>query len=350
MLDVLCNLTTIQTSGDASEYVHGWDLLLSLLQDTTHDKARLAEEERRKSRIPFPIANETQVANIKAPRRFTSWMRELMFILDKYIEPISFLAGALDFRFESAYRQLRVSQEQGAPTNLERDGGSVMVDEGVVEYLITHLRLICTVITNPPTCYKKQYNPNDQELVRLEFMDSGFERVSRGLRSCPHPTLLHSYINYLAPLVTPWATLSPVESPEEEQPKLEDVLPDEPETPSPPVSIKGLTEPPATEQSKAFAQAEINRVNNRQDKHKEVQSIKLNSIRVSDKEEFVQWQEEMRTLDTSSEEELSIDSPPRSHVWLAKAELDAEMEYYEQDDYDDIIEQPVTTYWMKGGR
>jgi flagellar motility protein MotE (MotC chaperone) len=150
--------------------------------------------------------------------------------------------------------------------------------------------------------------------------------------------------------VTPWATLSPVESPEEEQPKLEDVLPDEPETPSPPVSIKGLTEPPATEQSKAFAQAEINRVNNRQDKHKEVQSIKLNSIRVSDKEEFVQWQEEMRTLDTSSEEELSIDSPPRSHVWLAKAELDAEMEYYEQDDYDDIIEQPVTTYWMKGGR
>jgi hypothetical protein len=201
MLDVLCNLTTIQTSGDASEYVHGWDLLLSLLQDTTHDKARLAEEERRKSRIPFPIANETQVANIKAPRRFTSWMRELMFILDKYIEPISFLAGALDFRFESAYRQLRVSQEQGAPTNLERDGGSVMVDEGVVEYLvskflipvymnnrvwkpnsliqITHLRLICTVITNPPTCYKKQYNPNDQELVRLEFMDSGFERVSR---------------------------------------------------------------------------------------------------------------------------------------------------------------------------
>jgi hypothetical protein len=133
---VLCNLTAIQTSGDASEYVHGWDLLLSLLQDTNHDKERLAEDDRRKSRIPFPIANETQVAKNKAPCRFTSWMRELMFILDKYIEPISFLAGALDFRFESAYRQLRVSHEKGAPPNLERDGGSVMVDEGVVEYLV----------------------------------------------------------------------------------------------------------------------------------------------------------------------------------------------------------------------
>ncbi|KAJ2956268.1 hypothetical protein NQZ79_g7862 [Umbelopsis isabellina] len=350
MLDVLCNLTAIQTSGDGSEYVHGWDLLLSLLQDTNNDKERLAEEERRKSRIPFPIANETQAAKTKAPCRFTSWMRELMFILDKYIEPISFLAGALDFRFESAYRQLRVSHEKGAAPNLERDGGSVMVDEGVVEYLITHLRLICTVITNPPTCYKKDYTASDQELVRLEFMSSGFERVSRGLRSCPHPTLLHSYINYLAPLVTPWATLNPIETlPDQEQHVYEDSLVDEVIEPSPPVSIKGLTDPPATEQSKAFAQAEISRVN-RQDKHKEIQSIKLNSIRVSDKEEFVQWQEEIRTMDTSSSEELSIDSPPRSHVWLAKAELDAEMDYYEQDDYDDIIEQPVTTYWMKGGR
>lgn len=155
--------------------------------------------------------------------------------------------------------------------------------------------------------------------------------------------------------MTPWATLSPVEPPRgQEQHDYEhsllDELVDEVMESSPPVSIKGLSEPPATEQSKAFAQAEISRVN-RQDKNKEIKSIKLNSIRVSDKEEFVLWQEEIRTMDTSSSsEELSIDSPPRSHVWLAKAELDAEMDYYEQDDYDDIIEQPVTTYWMKGGR
>jgi hypothetical protein len=64
-------------------------------------------------------------------------MRELMFIIDKYIEPIAFLAGALDFRFESAYRQLRISQEQGNSRILDRDGGSVMVDEGVVEYLVS---------------------------------------------------------------------------------------------------------------------------------------------------------------------------------------------------------------------
>jgi hypothetical protein len=138
MLDVLCNLTAIQTSADCSEYVHGWDLLLSLLQDTNRDRELLDEEDQRKAKIPFPIATESQVAKHKTPRRFTSWMRELMFIMDKYIEPIAFLAGALDFRFESAYRQLRVSQEQGnSRINLDRDGGSVMVDEGVVEYLVS---------------------------------------------------------------------------------------------------------------------------------------------------------------------------------------------------------------------
>jgi hypothetical protein len=138
MLDVLCNLTAIQTSVDCSEYVHGWDLLLSLLQDTNRDRELLDEEDQRKAKIPFPIATESQVAKHKTPRRFTSWMRELMFIIDKYIEPIAFLAGALDFRFESAYRQLRISQEQGnSRINLDRDGGSVMVDEGVVEYLVS---------------------------------------------------------------------------------------------------------------------------------------------------------------------------------------------------------------------
>jgi len=138
MLDVLCNLTAIQTSVDCSEYVHGWDLLLSLLQDTNRDRELLDEEDQRKAKIPFPIATVSQVAKHKTPRRFTSWMRELMFIIDKYIEPIAFLAGALDFRFESAYRQLRISQEQGnSRINLDRDGGSVMVDEGVVEYLVS---------------------------------------------------------------------------------------------------------------------------------------------------------------------------------------------------------------------
>lgn len=72
-----------------------------------------------------------------------------MFILDKYIEPISFLAGALDFRFESAYRQLRVSHETGATPNLETDSGSVMVDEGVVEYLVS--KLFCGWIKTMPS-------------------------------------------------------------------------------------------------------------------------------------------------------------------------------------------------------
>jgi hypothetical protein len=137
MLDVLCTLTSIQTSPDCNEYVHGWDLLLSLLQDNSRDRELLNQEDQKKAKIPFLIEDETGNVPKTTPRRFTSWMRELMFIMDKYIERIAFLAGALDFRFESAYRQLRVSQEQGHPKiNLERDSGSVMVDEGVIEYLV----------------------------------------------------------------------------------------------------------------------------------------------------------------------------------------------------------------------
>lgn len=137
MLDVLCTLTTIQTSPDCNEYVHGWDLLLSLLQDNSRDRELLSQEDQKKAKIPFLIEDEAGNVPKTTSRRFTSWMRELMFIMDKYIERIAFLAGALDFRFESAYRQLRVNQEHGhSKINLERDSGSVMVDEGVVEYLV----------------------------------------------------------------------------------------------------------------------------------------------------------------------------------------------------------------------
>jgi hypothetical protein len=137
MLDVLCTLTTIQTAADCNKYVHGWDLLLSLLQDNSRDRELAEQEAKQKPKMPFPIVDDTDIAPNTSPRRFTGWMRELMFIVDKYIEVIAMFAGALDFRFESAYRQLRICQEQGySSTNLDRDSGSVMVEEGVVEYLV----------------------------------------------------------------------------------------------------------------------------------------------------------------------------------------------------------------------
>ncbi|KAI9290203.1 armadillo-type protein [Umbelopsis sp. AD052] len=355
MLDVLCTLTTIQTSPDCNEYVHGWDLLLSLLQDNSRDRELLSKEDQKKSKIPFLMEDETGHVPKTSPRRFTSWMRELMFIMDKYIERIAFLAGALDFRFESAYRQLRVSQDQGhSKINLQRDSGSVMVDEGVVEYLITHLRLICTVITNPPTCYKKRYEAADQELVRIEFMESGFDRVARGLRSCPHPTLLHSYIHYLAPLMTPWANIkqetkeTQQNDMEKEQEEVRSVGDKTPPLISGP--LRGLSEPMVTEETKAFANAELRRVQRMEKSKDEVMSIKLNTIRVSDKDEFIQWREELRALDSSSDESVSVDSAYNGTSWLAKLDDDEDDDFYDNDDYDDVIEQPVGLYWMKGGR
>jgi hypothetical protein len=84
--------------------------------------------------------------------RYTAWMRELQYTVEKEIEPITFLAQVLDYKFESAFRQLRIKssqQEQVAsdppPSNLDQEAastleegtGSVMVDDGVVEYLVS---------------------------------------------------------------------------------------------------------------------------------------------------------------------------------------------------------------------
>lgn len=44
--------------------------------------------------------------------------------------------------------------------------------------------------------------------MRLEIMLSGFDKISKALQTCPHPTLYASYIRYLQPLLQPWADLA----------------------------------------------------------------------------------------------------------------------------------------------
>lgn len=121
------------------------------------------------------------------PPRYTTWMRELCYTVDKHIEPITYLAGVLDYRFDSVFKQIRGERlNSGARGNMvgaglkdeseeeDADGerkrvwkqrarstgrarknggmrskrgmkkqatmvkqeGLVMVDEGVVEYLV----------------------------------------------------------------------------------------------------------------------------------------------------------------------------------------------------------------------
>ncbi|KAI9018573.1 armadillo-type protein [Phycomyces nitens] len=244
LLNILCTLTTLQTkpAHSSSRYVHGYDILRQLLLDRPSDRIldETGYEQSTKADLPFRMSlktdpheimkvileNEDQTgmseADMDAPKpRYTAWMREIQYTVDRHIEPITFLAQVLDYKFESAFRQLKLkSQEErsksdGSPGSSNsaqanpEEGGLVMVDEGVVDHLITHLRLICTIVTTPPTTYRGDITPREQEKVRLEIMLSGFDKISKSLRSCPHPTLYDSYIRFLQPLLRPWADLSP---------------------------------------------------------------------------------------------------------------------------------------------
>jgi hypothetical protein len=162
MLDVLCTLASLQTQGQAI-YVHGYDILQQLLLDTPEDLALQAQEDDEKpvnrvSHYPFPMTlkeakeHETGDAEPNNSPRYTAWMRELAFTVDKSIEPITFLAQVLDYRFESAFKQLKIQPDannanwkQAVNEQIAKDpsanpvqaGGSVMVDEGVVDYLVS---------------------------------------------------------------------------------------------------------------------------------------------------------------------------------------------------------------------
>ncbi|KAI9286808.1 armadillo-type protein [Umbelopsis sp. AD052] len=263
MLDVLCTLASLQTQGQPV-YVHGYDILQQLLLDTPEDLAMQAQEVDEKpvaraSHYPFPMTlKEAQDQECTDPTtsrlpRYSAWMRELAFTVDKSIEPITFLSQVLDYRFESAFKQMKIQpdaknvnwkqavNEQIASNPAAatiQPAGSVMVDEGVVDYLITHLRLMCTLITTPPTTYRGLWDSYSQEALRMELMESGFDKIARSLQSCPHPTLYSTYIKYLQPLLQPWAT-STVRP---EQPPIAKEVMIAPSEPSPPPSRESEAE------------------------------------------------------------------------------------------------------------
>ncbi|CAO3690078.1 unnamed protein product [Umbelopsis vinacea] len=204
MLDVLCTLASLQTQGQAV-YVHGYDILQQLLLDTPEDLALQAQQDDEKnvartSHYPFPMTlkeaqeHETGDTVNSRPPRYSAWMRELAFTVDKSIEPITFLAQVLDYRFESAFKQLKIQPDannanwkQAVNDQIASNpaakpiqaNGSVMVDEGVVDYMITHLRLMCTLITTPPTTYRGIWDAYSQEALRMELMESGFDKIAR---------------------------------------------------------------------------------------------------------------------------------------------------------------------------
>ncbi|RCI02409.1 hypothetical protein CU098_011643 [Rhizopus stolonifer] len=251
LLNLLCTLATLQTNCSAEiEYVHGYDVLRRLLLDRPTD--RLLDNEDKKDQVkknpPFPMTLKTDPQEIlqmimendpngqaigkeyewdsnELKPRYTAWMRELQFTAEQHIETITFLSQVLNYDFKSAYRQIKSRQNMvdETPQEEEEASGSVMTDEGVVDYIVVHLRLIRTVVTTPPTSYIGCYDEREQEKIRLELMMSGFEKISKILIQCPHPTVRESYINYLRPLMSPCADLS---RPKEQSTKTAPPLPD----------------------------------------------------------------------------------------------------------------------------
>ncbi|OBZ91655.1 hypothetical protein A0J61_00289 [Choanephora cucurbitarum] len=237
LLNLMCTLATLQTDPSAQvEYVHGYDVLRRLLLDRPTDKLVNDEDDKKgaaKHTPPFPITLKTDPKDIlqmimendpngqaigqtyewdkdQPLPRYTAWMRELQYTVEKHIETITFLAQVLNYDFHSAYRQIKMRQTQGEDetSNQAEASGTVMTEEGVVDYIITHLRLIRTVVTTQPTSYVGNYDGREQEKMRLELMMSGFDKISKILIQCPHPTVRASYINYLKPLMNPCADLS----------------------------------------------------------------------------------------------------------------------------------------------
>ncbi|ORZ24297.1 hypothetical protein BCR42DRAFT_446262 [Absidia repens] len=273
LLNILCTLANLQTTQtDTVPYIHGYDVLRRLLLDrssTTQPTMPLEDDDRsptypthddnhRSTGLPPSTPDDTNSSSSTAfpfrmtlkedPQtimkiilendpfytsgqplkpRYTAWMRELQYTVEKEIEPITFLAQVLDYKFESAFRQLRITppthqqdatiaakQPELDTINGEKDAqeegtGSVMVDDGVVEYLIAHLRLINTVVSTQPTFHTAPYDDYGREKVRTEVMMSGFDKISKALQCCPHPTLYAFYFRYLQPLLQPLADITP---------------------------------------------------------------------------------------------------------------------------------------------
>ncbi|KAI9311175.1 armadillo-type protein [Dichotomocladium elegans] len=216
LLDVLCTLLEIQTT--QPHYIHGYNVLRSLLIDKPAD---IVEDDIQRG--PFRMgtkADPETVMRVIAPGvkrpRYTAWMRELQFTVDRHIEPMTYLAQVLGYNFESAYRQLKLRQHQNTGennANISLAGcndpqPTVMTEEGVVDYLIANLRLICTLVSKPSL--QDTQDKYEREKMRLEFMLSGFDKVAKCLHSCPHPTLNATYSRYLDPLLAPWADLGTV--------------------------------------------------------------------------------------------------------------------------------------------
>ncbi|KAI8334671.1 armadillo-type protein [Chlamydoabsidia padenii] len=277
-LNILCTLANLQTTqSETVPYIHGYDVLRRLLLDcpeTTKPVSSLSsttvpnsnnsvstdnmdDQADTDAEFPFrmtlkedpqdimklifeddPFYNSGQVLK----PRYTAWMRELQYTVEKEIEPITFLAQVLDYKFESAFRQLRIKspptsqqdlpgaeQELGAINQEaaaapEEGTGNVMVDDGVVEYLIAHLRLINTIVATQPTFQKTTYDDRGREKVRMEVMMSGFDKIAKALQCCPHPTLYAFYFRYLQPLLQPLATIHPSRSPSHPTTTTDDTL------------------------------------------------------------------------------------------------------------------------------
>lgn len=167
LLNLLCTLATLQTNRSPNtEYVHGYDVLRRLLLDRPTD--RLYEEEDKKNQpkhvSPFPISLKTDPKEIlqmimendpngetigseyewdqdELKPRYTCWMRELQYTVERHIETITFLAQVLNYDFKSAYRQIKMRQNQteqeaAAAAAASAQPGSVMTEEGVVDYIV----------------------------------------------------------------------------------------------------------------------------------------------------------------------------------------------------------------------
>ncbi|KAI7857833.1 armadillo-type protein [Circinella umbellata] len=237
LLEVLCTLPSIQVTTESGDYIHGYDVLRQLLRDKVED---IVDDKPKRHTLVFPTSfkadTETmmkKISNGETTRpRYTAWMRELQLIVDRHIEPMTYLSQVLDYNFESAYRQLRVNQHQQyeeegsspSPDNNEETRQVVMVDEGVVDYLITNLRLICTLVTKPATNFTGDYDKYEQEKMRMEIMLSGFKKITQALSICPHPTLHASYIRYLQPLLQPWADLFEFDLMDDDDEMWEDIV------------------------------------------------------------------------------------------------------------------------------
>lgn len=155
LFQILCTLPSLQVT-TGGEYVHGYDVLREILLDkpedlVVQDPSILASNHHHYTEddgpYPFPMSLKADTktlmrmitdGQVEKPR-YTAWMREIQSTVEKHIEPITFLSQVLEYDFASEFEQLQLKPDQSSSVHNKQPSDLIMVDEGVVDYLVRQI-------------------------------------------------------------------------------------------------------------------------------------------------------------------------------------------------------------------